>query len=136
MNGTWKPRAAGVIDLILGTIHVLIATLFLVGFIHDLVTVLLVLLIISPGVLSIIGGIFAIKREKWPVAFAGSVSAILCALAIPFVIGAATALTYIGSVADYQLDPVPMIVALCFCELSAVTALAFVLLSRTEFALR
>jgi hypothetical protein len=96
---TWKPTAAGILNIITGSISALgaiglVIALFAIGninitrylppadapFIAPLVsTILVVLLIISiiEAVFPIIGGIYALQRRKWGWALAGSVIAIL-----------------------------------------------------------
>ena len=100
MEKTWKPTAAGIINIISGAISVsgviwlVIAitavetwTLFLniipaeeFPFAAPLVsTILIILLVLSiiEAVLPIVGGVFALQRRKWGWALAGSIIAIL-----------------------------------------------------------
>jgi hypothetical protein len=77
MNRTWKPIVAGVLDILSGA-FLLGITLFLAipGITWIVPTLVL------PAILAIVGGVYAIMRRKWPMALAGSISAVLTLLAL------------------------------------------------------
>jgi hypothetical protein len=101
MNKTWKPIAAGILDIIggglriLGSIAVLIGIMFFIpvatsvglgpvpgvaqglipGVLNTILIIAIVFLLIV-GILPIIGGIYALQRKKWGLALAGSIVAI------------------------------------------------------------
>jgi len=98
MQKTWKPTTAGILSIISGAVTLiigLVATalgtvlsgllgmvgLFGVG--GGVITIIL-------GIVSIVGGIYALRRERWGLALAGSICAlsslILGILAIIFVV--------------------------------------------------
>jgi len=102
MKKTWKPIAAGILNIvagalsILGFIGVIIGMTIFVplsvavgpgpvpefgrwlvpGFIETILLIVAVFLLIV-GILPIIGGIYALQRKKWGLALAGSILAIL-----------------------------------------------------------
>ena len=95
---TWKPTAAGILNIITGALNALgamgiIIAIIAIGninimrflppedapFIAPLVsTILIVILVLSiiEAVFPIIGGVFALQRRKWGWALAGSIIAI------------------------------------------------------------
>jgi hypothetical protein len=92
MQKTWKPLTAGILDIIAGGWTLCgCLVIFLVGGVvpymaRDIPTwvpVLLVGLAIPFAILavvSIIGGVFAIRRKTWGWALAGSITAVLSSL--------------------------------------------------------
>lgn len=100
METTWKPVAAGVLDIILGTLNLLgvfvvvgllvafgggilaairiaeLMPIWLSGMVHGILIILAILLAVSSA-LPLIGGIYAIQRKSWGLALAGSIVAIL-----------------------------------------------------------
>ena len=93
MKKTWKPVAGGICGIAAGAWGILAGgTLGVVGlcvpamrmdpetgFVH-----LLGWPMLAFGVMAIIGGIFAIKRQKWGLALAGAICAVLVP---PFILG-------------------------------------------------
>ena len=93
MRKTWKPVAGGICGIVAGAGGILAGgTLGVVGlcvpamrmdpetgFLHLLGWPMLVL-----GVMAIIGGVFAIRRQKWGLALAGAICAVLIP---PFILG-------------------------------------------------
>ncbi len=76
MNKTWKPIAAGVLDILSGA-FLLGITLFLA--IRGIAWIVAPLVL--PAILAIVGGVYAMIRRKWPMALAGSISAFFTLLA-------------------------------------------------------
>jgi len=80
MERTWKPTAGGILAIIAGALQVLlgivIATIggitFLFGWAGVFATPFLVL-----GIIAIVGGIYALRREIWGLALAGAICAII-----------------------------------------------------------
>ena len=100
METTWKPVAAGVLDIVLGIFNLLgmfvvigllvafgggvlsviriaeLLPLWLSGMVHGVLIVLAILLAVSSA-LPLIGGIYAVQRKSWGLALTGSIVAIL-----------------------------------------------------------
>ncbi len=98
---TWKPTVAGILCIISGAPAIIVALIAsviggTVGFLGmpflSAIIGLVIIPIIILGVVSIVGGIFALRRERWGWALAGAICAlvpplgILGILAIIFVI--------------------------------------------------
>ena len=103
---TWKPAVAGILDIV-GGVAILgfasiatVATLFIPftssvvseaipgityeiipGSLYPMLTIMPIVFFVV-GILSLIGGIFAIQRKKWKLALAGSIVAIFGATLI------------------------------------------------------
>ncbi len=88
MEKTWKPTTAGILSIVAGVLNLIagvalaateVMLLPLIGFpvLGPLAAVLIVL-----GIISIVGGIFAVQRRIWGMALAGAI----CALFPPPVI--------------------------------------------------
>ena len=100
MEKTWKPTAAGILNIISGAINIFWAICLIIAittveiwevifdaippgelpFAASLVsTILIVLLALSiiEVILPIVGGVFALQRRKWGWALAGSIMAIV-----------------------------------------------------------
>ena len=94
MKKTWKPVAGGICSIVAGAWGILAGgTLGAVGlcvpamrmdpelgFLHLFGWPMLVL-----GIMAIIGGVFAIRRQKWGLALAGAICAVL--IPPPFILG-------------------------------------------------
>src|SRR4030042_518242 len=83
---TWKPTAAGILDLMLGCLWLLVGLfLFLLTMACDSIGEASVgvedygtpVLLVVAGILAIIGGKHATQRNKWRFALVGSVAALL-----------------------------------------------------------
>jgi len=113
MERTWKPTTAGILNIISGTSFLIggIATattpgttmaiavtryyMYSVGSsatitpsVVIMVIVILTTVLIVAGILSTLGGIYALKRHVWGLALAGAISTFLCLipLGIPVII--------------------------------------------------
>ena len=82
MNKTWKPIAAGILDILGGTLQLLLAIFFFVARIisdvytlTDKETLLIVTLFVLSASLAIIGSIYSIRRTRWSLALIGSIAA-------------------------------------------------------------
>ncbi len=100
METTWKPVAAGVLDIVLGILNLFgmfvvigllvafgggvltvvrvaeLLPLWLSGMVQGVLIVMAILLAVSSA-LPLIGGIYAVQRKSWGLALAGSIVAIL-----------------------------------------------------------
>lgn len=100
-NKTWKPTVAGILSIAAGIPGIIIGLIIgviggTIGWIGNFPMVPNVLGVLTApivilGIISIIGGIYALKRQKWGLALAGSICAlfpgwILGILAIIFVV--------------------------------------------------
>ena len=89
MERTWKPTAAGILSIIAGAIGVIIGIVVaVVGVIGWFFAMPWFSAIAAPiivvGIIAIVGGIYALRREVWGLALVGSI----CALIGPwFVLG-------------------------------------------------
>jgi hypothetical protein len=82
MGKTWKPTVAGILSIIAGSIGVIIGIVVAaVGGIGWFFAMPWFSAIAAPiivvGVIAIIGGIYALRREFWGLALAGSICALL-----------------------------------------------------------
>ena len=83
MNKTWKPIAAGILDIIIGAFLALFGLQFFLAGIfaetrmpmHGLMIILIFTAIASLAWLAIIGGKYNLKRTKWHLAMTGSITA-------------------------------------------------------------
>jgi len=82
MNKTWKPIAAGILDICGGVIQLLLAIFFIIAHIisdvytlGDKDTFLIITLFVLSALLAIIGSIYSIRRTRWPLALIGSIAA-------------------------------------------------------------
>ncbi len=98
---TWKPMVAGILNIVSGSLRILssiavfigimlfipVATSIGPGPVPDMprwivpgvlasILIIGVVLLLVVGILSIIGGIYALQRKKWGLALAGSIAAI------------------------------------------------------------
>ena len=82
MEKTWKPTVAGVLDIIAGSLEVVIgivvAALGSVGWFFGMgwMSAIGAPLIIF-GIIAIVGGIYALRRQVWGLALAGSIFALV-----------------------------------------------------------
>jgi hypothetical protein len=90
MERTWKPTTAGILAIIAGALQIILGTLGTAGisFVSGIFGIGWLSVIFSPlivfGIIAIIGGAFALKRNVWGLALAGSI----CALVGPwFILG-------------------------------------------------
>jgi hypothetical protein len=79
MERTWKPTAAGILCIIAGAICVVpgtaVASLLAsmgVGWLSAIGAPLIIL-----GIITIVGGIYALRRRRWGLALAGSICALI-----------------------------------------------------------
>ena len=96
---TWRPTTAGILSIVAGAIGLIIG--IVVAALGEMVGALLGFFgfgafgapIIVFGIISIVGGIFTIKRRIWGLALAGSIFALICVffLGIPAIIFVAQA---------------------------------------------
>ncbi len=83
MNKTWKPIVAGAIGIIVGILQAqsVMVTLYAIkveiGPV-DAKAWLLVAILTLLALLAIVGGIYHIRRTKWPLAIAGSIAVFVC----------------------------------------------------------
>jgi hypothetical protein len=91
---TWMPKAGGIIAIIIGSFYLalfipcIVITAVYGGSAWNEFGSLMagIFILVGPmSIMAIIGGIFAIKRRRWPLAVAGGA----CAIISPFMIGIA-----------------------------------------------
>ena len=82
LRKTWKPIVAGILDIVSAVLVYLFTLWVLYVFIMDvdLETLVVGIAYASVATLALIGGVFALKREKWGLVLAGSIA--VCAGAI------------------------------------------------------
>lgn len=82
MEKTWKPTVAGILAIIAGALEVIIGiAIAAFGGIGWFFGMVLVSAIGGPlivfGIIAIVGGIYALRREVWGLALAGSICALV-----------------------------------------------------------
>jgi hypothetical protein len=83
MEKTWKPTVAGILTIIAGALQVILGTLGAtgVGFVGGIIGIGWLSAIFAPlivfGIIAIIGGIYALRRQVWGLALAGSIFALI-----------------------------------------------------------
>jgi hypothetical protein len=105
MENAWMPKAAGILDIVAGSLGILFSLVMGLWFaffyyytsfpsgpgseFNDFPMRFMMLLMIPwaifmlvAGILAIAGGIYALKRKKWGLALAGSVGAVFSQLAL------------------------------------------------------
>jgi hypothetical protein len=94
MERTWKPTVAGILNIVAGVIGVLlgvgvavlaeimalVAGAYIPGLPSGPVFALIGVPVIILGVVAIVGGIFALRRRIWGLAYAGGICALLLTL--------------------------------------------------------
>ena len=83
MEKTWKPTVAGVLAIIAGALQVIFGMVFAIGVgvgagmigMGWLSAIFIPLIIF--GIIAIVGGIYALKRNIWGLALAGSICALI-----------------------------------------------------------
>jgi len=94
MNKTWKPTAAGIIDIVAGALSLILLLVVIVGVavfmvvgstssiesmpvqVVPAVVFSLAIPIMAADVLAIIGGAYALRRKIWGLSLAGSIAAV------------------------------------------------------------
>jgi hypothetical protein len=87
MERTWKPIAAGILCIIVGAIVVAVSgMIFALGLpiamtsdepIGLLILIFFGIPLIVFGILAVVGGIYALRRRRWGLALAGSISGLI-----------------------------------------------------------
>jgi len=87
MAKTWKPIAAGILQILTGALDLLGALLACVFTLMSNVPpstsrwptiwLVLIILVIIWGILAIVGGIYALRRKRWRLALVGSIFSFL-----------------------------------------------------------
>ena len=94
MQKTWKPTTAGILNIVAGVLGLLagigiavffqmlrsLAGAFIPGFPSGPVFGLIGVPLIILGIVAIVGGIFALRRRIWGLAYAGAICALLLTL--------------------------------------------------------
>ena len=98
MEKTWKPTVAGILAIIAGALEVIVGIVYAtgVGFWAGIIGMGWLSVIFAPlivlGIIAIIGGIFALRRNIWGLALAGSI----CALIGPWFILGVLAIIFVS----------------------------------------
>ena len=102
MQRTWKPRTAGILNIITGAFSALALIFIIIAVISfynpnirqflppdfepppgfDPIMIVLLIFLIVTSAFTVIGGVFALHRRKWGWALAGSIIAIIALAAI------------------------------------------------------
>src|SRR4030042_1530462 len=88
MGKTWKPTVAGILDIIAGSLGLVVACALaisgsLMGIMPEfcqflpLYFIIFVIPLALIKILAIVGGIYALQRKNWGLALAGSIAAFL-----------------------------------------------------------
>ena len=99
MEKTWKPMTAGILNIVAGAGVIIVSFFLIIGILLFSISstsmngmnipmnmpsigllgiAILAIPFSALGILSIIGGVFALKRRIWGLALAGSIGAIFC----------------------------------------------------------
>ena len=117
MSKKWMPIIAGILDVLSGVFQLMAAVFFLsmsnvdvmVGRLEEIYPIIITLILFA--LLAVIGGIYNIRRTKWPLAITGSIAAsIFLPLMLYFVIW--------GTVFQWLLFMLPGIIAIILTVLS------------------
>jgi hypothetical protein len=80
MERTWKPTSAGILAIIAGAFHVILGIVIVaIGgftFLFGLTAVFAAPFLIL-GIIAIVGGVYALRREVWGLALAGAICAFI-----------------------------------------------------------
>jgi len=88
MERTWKPKAAGILCITVGAIWVVSGVvLSAISGAPSFGTFLI------PGIMPIVGGVYALRRRRWGLALAGSIFTLLCCVTLGIIF-------FLGAVAD------------------------------------
>lgn len=84
---TWKPTTGGLLAIVSGYLNILSGILLIAGvsfftFAAFPTGLVLGLVVIALGVLSVIGGIFALRRRAWGMALIGSIASLVPSLGL------------------------------------------------------
>lgn len=93
MKRTWKPTIAGILNIVAGTWGLFIGISMCTGVWHTITHGhpewwLAVVLFTPPlvlGILSVVGGYFALRRRVWGLAIAGSIASLFLTLVLGIV---------------------------------------------------
>ena len=138
METTWKPKVAGIMLMTIGV------GIPLLPFVVTIVYILfyppeqyffftLPFIILALWVIPLAGGIYALRRKKWGLALAGSITALL--YIVPFVLLSAN-LTMDYMIRKYDADFLPMIILFCVLLLTtllAIPATVCIAMAKKEF---
>ena len=136
MERTRKPTAAGILCIIAGAIWVVSAVVL--SAISGVPSLLVYgTFLIIPGIMPIVGGIYALKRRRWRLALAGSV------LTLPscVILGIYGIIAFIAGIADnmdVKLDDltplvIGFIVGVAILAILGILAIIFVNMGKREF---
>ena len=110
----WKPITAGVINILLGILTILLG-LFYSMFVPSLIQLVITLLFIPLlGITAIVGGYFAIRKRRWRISLLGAICVIIVPLSLALL--DSTGLGFFVTVA-----------------LIGMLAVAFIVMSRRDF---
>ena len=129
-----KPKVAGIILITIGVgipLLALIVTFPVYGLFYpsdQYAFFTLPFIVLAVWVLPLVGGIHALRRRRWGLVIAGSVTA-LCYI-VPFAVISVNLIRY------YESIMLPMIILFCLLlliTLAAIPATAFIIMSKIEF---
>jgi len=134
MEKIWKPKVAGIILITIGAgipLLALVVTFPVYGLFYpsdQYAFFTLPFIILAVWLLPLAGGIYALRRRKWKLALAGSITA-LCYI-VPFAVLSVNLIRY------YESIMLPMIILFCLfllITLAAIPATVFIVTSKSAF---
>ena len=134
MQRTWKPIAAGILCIIAGAVFVVPGIVLSIAFFPYM---WLGAFVIIPGIMPIVGGIYALRRRRWRLALTGSILTLLGSV----ILGIYGIIAYIAAIADnYDVKPgdltplvIGFIVGVTILAILGILALIFVIRGKREF---
>ena len=139
MEKIWKPKVAGIILITIGAgipLLALIVTFPVYGLFYPSDQYLFrtgPVIILAIWMLPLFAGIYALRRRKWGLVLAGSITAI-CYI-VPFAYMSVDLIKY-HVIMHYDVNFLPMVILYCLLlliTLPAIPATAFVIMSKSEF---
>jgi hypothetical protein len=142
MERTWKPKAAGIFCIIVGALFVIPGIVFLrpsdpTTFFTAPTYMILPAIVMAPGIVPIVGGIYALKRRRWGLALTGSILALLGSV----ILGIYGIIVLLGAtvdnpgveLSDLTTLTVGIIVTVVVSGIFGLLAIIFVIRGRREF---
>jgi len=134
MERTWKPKAAGILCIIGGAVFAVPGIVLSIALLPYM---WLGAFVIVPGIMPIVGGIYALRRRRWRLALTGSILTLLGSV----ILGIYGIIAYIAAIADnYDVKPgdltplvIGFIVGVTILAILGILALIFVIRGKREF---
>ena len=142
MERTRKPTAAGILCIIAGAVFVVPGTVFArssdpITFFTAPSYMVLIAIVIAPVIMPIVGGIYALRRRRWGLVVAGSISTLLSAVILGIY---GIIIILFGSMDNPSIKPgdlTPLVIGFSVCvavvAILGLLALICVILGKREF---